>query len=253
MIKYSDGSEVDLVFDEKVHKYRIGEDIVPSVTKIIDGIIPIYLTDWAAKAGADWWMSNYHRCIENEPDMVGEYNTYIYDGIRNAHKNVSQTALDIGKDVHKYIESVIQWSMESYSEGYAGEMPEMPENEAAVNSIKAFGEWVKENDVEWISTEERIYSKKYNYAGTVDAVAKIDNKLSVIDFKTSKKIYKNYKLQIYAYKQAIEEIYGEKVESCWILRFDKETGKFQALRARDDYLPAFLKGLDFLNEYKRRR
>ncbi len=81
----------------------------------------------------------------------------------------------------------------------------------------------------------------------------VDGELSVIDFKTSKQIYKSYKLQIYAYKQAIEEIYGEEVKRCFILRFDKSDGKFQAREIKDNYLPAFLKGLDFLNEYKRRR
>ena len=55
IIKYSDGSEVDLIFDEKLHKYKVGDDVIPSVTKIIDGIVPIYLTQWAANVGADWF------------------------------------------------------------------------------------------------------------------------------------------------------------------------------------------------------
>ena len=245
IIKYPDRSEVNLVFDEKDHKYKVGEDIIPSVTKIIDNIVPVYLTKWAANEGAAWFKRNAQRGwnLNDEEDVEK-----IVKGIANAHIVISKTALDIGKVVHGYIEEVIEWSL-----GELNEMPEMPEDEAAVNSIQAFGKWVRENDVEWVATEERIYSKKYKYAGTVDAVAMIDDKFSVIDFKTSKQIYKSYKLQVYAYKQAIEEMYGEEVESCWILRFDKATGKFQAKEIKENYLPAFIKGLDFFSEYKRRR
>ena len=245
MIRYPDGSEVNLVFDEKDHKYKVGDDIIPSVTKIIDNIVPVYLTKWAANEGAAWFKRNAQRGwnLNDEEDVEK-----IVKGIANAHIVISKTALDIGKVVHGYIEEVIEWSL-----GELNEMPEMPEDEAAVNSIQAFGKWVRENDVEWVATEERIYSKKYKYAGTVDAVAMIDDKFSVIDFKTSKQIYKSYKLQVYAYKQAIEEMYGEEVESCWILRFDKATGKFQAKEIKENYLPAFIKGLDFFSEYKRRR
>ena len=245
MIRYPDGSEVNLVLDEKDLKYKVGEDIIPSVTKIIDNIVPVYLTKWAANEGAAWFKRNAQRGwnLNDEEDVEK-----IVKGIANAHIVISKTALDIGKVVHGYIEEVIEWSL-----GELNEMPEMPEDEAAVNSIQAFGKWVRENDVEWVATEERIYSKKYKYAGTVDAVAMIDDKFSVIDFKTSKQIYKSYKLQVYAYKQAIEEMYGEEVESCWILRFDKATGKFQAKEIKENYLPAFIKGLEFFSEYKRRR
>ena len=250
IIKYPYESEVNLVFDEKDHKYKVGDDIIPSVTKIIDNIVPVYLTKWAANEGAAWFKRNAHRGwnLDDEEDIEA-----IVKGIANAHIVISKTALDIGKTVHEYIQEVIDWSLQTYSEGYIGKMPEMPENESAVNSIQAFGKWVKENEVEWVSTEERIYSKEHQYAGTVDAVATIDDKFSVIDFKTSKQIYKSYKLQVYAYKQAIEEMYGKEVESCWILRFDKVTGKFQAKEIKDNYLPAFLKGLEFFREYKRRR
>ena len=245
IIKYPDRSEIDLVFDEKDHKYKVGDDIIPSVTKIIDNIVPVYLTKWAANEGAAWFKRNAQRGwnLNDEEDVEK-----IVQGIANAHIVISKTALNIGRVVHGYIEEVIEWSL-----GELSDMPEMPEDEAAVNSIQAFGKWVRENDVEWVATEERIYSKKYKYAGTVDAVAMIDDKFSVIDFKTSKQIYKSYKLQVYAYKQAIEEMYGEEVESCWILRFDKATGKFQAKEIKENYLPAFIKGLEFFSEYKRRR
>jgi hypothetical protein len=59
-------------------------------------------------------------------------------------------------------------------------------------------------------------------------VAKINGRVCVIDFKTSKKIYKPYHLQVTAYAQAIKRMDGLRR---WplgiILRLDKLTGKYE--------------------------
>ena len=236
-IRYPDEGKVNLVFDRFKHRYRIKDEFVPSVTRIIDSIIPKpQLMPWAAKMGAEWWKDHYGE----DADM--------YEGIKNAYKVKSQAALKTGSVVHKYIERVVKWSLNGKSSA-----PSKPEDEAALNSIKAFGEWVMANDVTWISSEEKIYSRTLNYAGTVDAIAEINDEFCVIDFKTSAQIYKEYYLQIAAYKHAVEEIYGRDVECCWILRFDKETGKFQAKEIREDYFPVFEAGLEFQKAYSTMR
>tara|TARA_R110002020_G_scaffold174059_8_gene365098 strand:+ start:566 stop:1306 length:741 start_codon:yes stop_codon:yes gene_type:complete len=240
-IRYPDKGKVNLVFDKFKHRYRIKDEFVPSVTRIIDSIIPKpHLIPWAAKMGADWW-------LENSSDDI-EMQEILYDGIKNAHKIKSQTALKTGSMVHDYIEKVIKWSLNG-----ASSEPIKPEHDAALNSINAFGEWVKSNEVKWISSEEKIYSRTHNYAGTVDAIAEINDEFCVIDFKTSAQIYKEYYLQIAAYKHAIEEVYGRDVECCWILRFDKESGKFQAKEIREDYFPVFEMGLNFQKAYSTMR
>ena len=58
-------------------------------------------------------------------------------------------------------------------------------------------------------------------------MAEVNGELTVIDFKTSAKIYKQYHLQVAAYAQAITEMYGKDVEKGLILRLDKDSGKFQ--------------------------
>ena len=246
-IRYPDKGKVNLVFDKFKHRYRIKDEFVPSVTRIIDSIIPKpQLMPWAAKMGAEWFYENclaYDSFHDND-EAIEE----MMEGIKGAYKVKSQAALKTGSVVHKYIERVVKWSLNGKSSA-----PGKPEDEAALNSIKAFGEWVMANDVTWISSEERIYSRIYNYAGTVDAIAEINEEFCVIDFKTSAQIYKEYYLQIAAYKQAVEEIYGRDVDCCWILRFDKETGKFQAKEIREDYFPVFEMGLKFQQAYSTMR
>ena len=58
----------------------------------------------------------------------------------------------------------------------------------------------------------------------------VDGKLCVIDFKTSKKIYKSYYLQVAAYAAAIQMMQGGDLPMGIILRLDKETGEFQEKR-----------------------
>jgi hypothetical protein len=47
-----------------------------------------------------------------------------------------------------------------------------------------FKNWMAEMDVEVIAHEQRLYSKKYKYAGTYDIKARIDDRLWIVDIKT---------------------------------------------------------------------
>ena len=133
------------------------------------------------------------------------------------YDKVISEALEIGNDTHQWIEDYINY-------GHACIEPE----DYISKSVNAFLDWTTEYNPEWVDAERKVYCDKYKYAGTVDAVAKINGRIVVIDFKTSKKIYKPYHLQVTAYAQAIKRMDGLRR---WplgiILRLDKETGKFE--------------------------
>ena len=133
------------------------------------------------------------------------------------YDKVISEALEIGNDTHQWIEDYINY-------GHACTEPE----DYISKSVNAFLDWTTEYNPEWVDAERKVYCDKYKYAGTVDAVAKINGRIVVIDFKTSKKIYKPYHLQVTAYAQAIKRMDGLRR---WplgiILRLDKETGKFE--------------------------
>jgi len=144
------------------------------------------------------------------------------NGIKRAYKKKSVGAINIGRAVHEWCEQAILWKL-----GKA-EVPSMPTDEQAANAINAFRDWVKQNEVEWLAAEQRVYSRTHKYAGTVDAVARVNGEFTVIDFKTSTRIYEEYYLQVAAYSKCVEDIYGEPVDAAYILRFDKDSGKFDA-------------------------
>ena len=67
----------------------------------------------------------------------------------------------------------------------------------------------------------------------MDAVAYVNDEFCVIDFKTSTGIWDEYFLQAAAYAEAVGSVYGDAIESAWILRFDKKTGDFEAKKSSD--------------------
>ncbi len=136
---------------------------------------------------------------------------------KEEYDNVISEAIEIGNDAHAWIEDYITY----------GHVCSNPADHIS-HSVNAFLKWNDRFKPSWNDAERKIYCDKYKYAGTVDAVAKINGRVCVIDFKTSKKIYKPYHLQVTAYAQAIKRIDGLRQ---WplgiILRLDKETGEYE--------------------------
>lgn len=73
--------------------------------------------------------------------------------------------------------------------------------------INAFYKWVDSVKPEFIESEKSIFSEKYQYAGTCDALIKINGKVFLVDFKTSKDgtLYPEVELQLSGYANALKE------------------------------------------------
>jgi hypothetical protein len=107
--------------------------------------------------------------------------------------------MDIGSIVHNWLEDY-WWNMIP---------PPMPEQPEAQNGVNQFLDWLSDKTIEPILTEEKVASRKYKVAGTLDWFGKVNGEYMVIDYKTSKAIYSQYRLQtaIYAYMLKEENNY----------------------------------------------
>jgi hypothetical protein len=234
-IQYNDGNSVALDFNEGKHQYTVDGEYVPAVTSVLGTTIAKqkFLMPWAVKMGAQWFEENIRQATRDsvkEDHYTFKDNLTIDEmvtGIKKAYRQKSEGAIELGKRVHQWCEDAILWKLGK------GEVPAMPDDEASCNSINAFRNWVKQNDVEWIAAEKPLYHRKYKYAGTVDAIANVNGEFSVIDFKTSNRIYDEYHLQVAAYGKCVEDIYGKPVDGAYILRFDKQTGAFDSMKSND--------------------
>jgi hypothetical protein len=246
-IEYSDGNVIQLEFDEAKHWYKVDGEYVPSVTGILRATI--------AKPALMYWAVN---CAANYlDDLISEEGSInsndwasVKADMKKAHNKVSSHAQTIGKIAHKYAEDAVSWKL-----GNSTEIPAVPEEVEAKNSVHAFTSWVKSNDIKWLGSEEKIYHRHLDYAGTVDAVAEINDEFCVIDWKTGSNIYEEMYLQCAAYAKCIEDMHGREVDAFYILRLDKTTGKHQAVRSSeiDKYFDAFKHSLGLyraLNDLK---
>lgn len=86
----------------------------------------------------------------------------------------------------------------------------------AANAFGAFLQWADDNQLEPISAEKTVYGDCW--AGTLDLECTLNGTHTVIDFKTSKAFYPEYRPQIAAYRSATP------AKASGILRLDKETG-----------------------------
>lgn len=93
--------------------------------------------------------------------------------------------------------------------------------------------------------EAQMSSKYLRAAGTVDCVAEIDGKLSIVDWKTSKKPKQRsycygYFMQAAAYAVMFEENTGIPVSQLVIIGSSEEGEPWQFIEKRDGWIQAFM-------------
>lgn len=88
-------------------------------------------------------------------------------------------------------------------------------------AVKEFLNFKNQHEIIPQMIEERVCSKKHNYAGTIDVLAEVDGQLGVLDIKTSIAIYRDYGIQAAAYVEALKERPSMPGLTRWILRLDQ--------------------------------
>ena len=165
-------------------------------------------------------------------------------GEEEANK-ISHRAATRGTAVHAIIEDYIN-NKEDYLEGY---MPNVIENFKDVKGIldKRIGKVYAQ--------EVPLYSSHLGLAGRVDCVAEFDGVLSIVDFKTSRKLKKKewiegYFIQETAYAIMWEERTGMPITNIvTIISVDGEEAQVFK-EHRDNWAPKLIETID---EYKTRK
>lgn len=118
----------------------------------------------------------------------------IFNKAKDAPSQNLTNAGDLGSLVHKWIENYIK-----------GKNPVIPVNPILKKSIENFLIWKNKYGVEFIMSEQLIYSRKFKYAGTLDFICRIGGHLFLGDFKTSSGVYADHMIQTATYRMAREE------------------------------------------------
>ncbi len=219
---------VTLRFNVEEHRYyRVGElgNLIPvnGVTQTC-GIIDKshMLTPWAAKV----CIAKLLRLMPTEmvdgviriKALTFEEFTTIALEAKSAHKDKLDEASDIGHAAHKCLEDSINHAMQTDPEKIVRGLVNVPTDELAANAAHSGLAWMLQHNVRWLSTEQKVYSRKYNFAGTTDGVAICDScndkaccpeifkdRLSLVDWKSSNHLSTTYLWQTAAYLAALIE------------------------------------------------
>lgn len=97
----------------------------------------------------------------------------------------------------------------------------------ARNGYLGFCEWEKFwKPADYTYSEVELVSDKHNFGGTIDIIAKKNNKYHILDIKTSNHIHAEMVIQLAAYKKMAEEKLSIKIETCNIIKISKDECKY---------------------------
>lgn len=179
---------------------------MPSVTTILSVIGKPALIIWAAneernlvlEASADLYADVHGTPAMSKVAWITTMQNRL--GKERAHKKLLAKAGEIGSQAH----ALIEWTLRAKLCQQPGPSPHITDK--AMWAFMVFEDWAKAVDLKPILIEQTVWSKTHGYAGTMDLLAEVEGKLTVVDWKTGKAVYAESHLQNAAYRHAIREM-----------------------------------------------
>ena len=101
--------------------------------------------------------------------------------------------------------------------------------------ILKFAEFWNTHKPELVVGEYHLFSDQHEYAGTADLIVRLQDKLWLLDIKTSNSLHTAYDLQLAAYATAWNETHNEKIERTgilWLKASTRSEGKGDAIQGK---------------------
>ena len=198
----------------------------PSSTTLLDMIANKAFIGWAAKNGTA-------KLLEYEKVIV-EMNPVVAEGARGRFEaSFWKSGYEQAKDAADY-GTTAHAAFEMHLKGIEPDLKALPE--PSRNAFESFRNFWKEHHVEVIGTERTFYNCSMNYAGTCDAILKVDGELTLWDWKTSNGIFSSYPIQVFSYALADEMQNSDRLyRQVGIGRFGKDGSAEVKIYRRNDF------------------
>lgn len=202
-------------------------EFVPSVTTIISAGIPKpALVGWAAKSAAQYAAENWESLTELSKDEK-------IKRIKGTHRQIAKEAAGLGDTIHDIVDK--------YNKGLEpGEWPPGSHENQFIGFLMDCKPRI-------IESETTVWSRKHGYAGTLDFIARIRDRVWLSDLKTGSGLYPEMGLQLSALAHAdfiIREDGTEEsvpqVDGCALLHLRSGFWKFVPLTWMEECFTAFL-------------
>jgi hypothetical protein len=218
---------VDQGYGRSSRRYTTPDGNFDSVTSILSALSKPALINWAAnteraaclEAAAALWESGEAHA---QPTRTAYLATLMERlGKQKAHQRELAKAAEIGSEIHARVE----WALRKETGRPVG--PEPHVSDPALWAFMAYEDWKKQAQLKPHAIEQVVWSATHRYAGTLDCHADVflpgqGAVQVVLDWKSSKGVYDEHRLQNVAYIRALMEL-GLAVPPVWgaVVRFPK--------------------------------
>lgn len=212
-------------FDEARHLYKLNDKPITGVTSILGLLAKPALIQWAANKAIEAVDSQGETWSNGKKEEI-RLDKSLLDNCRFAHRGGKEKGAKFGKELHKLAEQYLHTLMGSNAS------PRAPRGLGG--AFKSFKTWCKKNKVTPLKVEEKVYSKRYWYAGTFDFLAEINGEIVLADIKTSSRVYPENFFQLAAYENALNEMMAREKGEDWENHLERWVTKHLILNVRKD-------------------
>lgn len=199
------------------HLYIVDGVEYPSVSSIL-GILDDGksggLMGWAKKVAIENMAQALKQKLNESITITEEIINWLSQEAKKEPERLRDEACDVGSQCHNAIDDMIK-GIKDYERHLI--------DDRAKKAFENFISWFKSNNYEFISGDIPVVSVKYGFGGRLDALAKQDKNIILLDWKTSNSIKTSYAYQVGGYAIALQETYDIKPKRAFVVRFSKDT------------------------------
>ena len=186
--------------DTKARRYSCPVGEVPGVTTVLKSLDKPALVFWSSKVQSEACEAEALAWLNDEEDERGDLLKRLM-ARRQAHRNLSKKAADMGVEGHKLAEYEFRKQL-----GLPVEKPRLEHPREANMILAAIMEWAKSVGFRPVAVEQPVWSK-HGFAGTLDWLAYVADVLTLGDWKSNdrSRIYRESYLQNHALRGALKE------------------------------------------------
>lgn len=212
--------EVEIIFYPDSHRYKLAKEksyliSVTSATGMLDKSRP--LLNWSAGLTQEYLLDRLQK-----GESIDE--AVICSAV-NQYNEKRDSAADTGTKIHEWIEKYL-----------ADNNQPTPEDQEVAQGVIAFLDWIDKHKVKFHESEKMVYSKKHDYIGRFDAIATVNGERYLVDFKSSKGVYNDFRYQLSAYVKAWNEQMDDNITKRMIVKLGKDTADFEVIELPEDQL-----------------
>ncbi|GAA2812703.1 PD-(D/E)XK nuclease family protein [Saccharopolyspora taberi] len=204
----------------------------PSVTSIVAMLPKPFLTAWAAKLTAENAVDHLGSIV----DLALTDRSGAVDYMKRAPHRSTKDAADVGTQVHDLFEQVAR------GQDLGRVHPDM------LRYVEHIEDFHERYEPDYLHIEDAVWSDKHDYAGSFDAVCRIDGELVIVDVKTTRSgVHEDAALQLAAYTFAdrvIDQVGESKpmpaIEAAAVLHLRPEGWQLVPVRVDEEVLSFFL-------------